>query len=552
MQPQAVISVLLQPGRTPGVACLCLLSLLLAALAFGLASALKRRKRELLAREKMRSFIAAAHGLKTPVSLIKSSLSSLEAEEKLSEDGKKAILTASANVEKMMEMVNGLLDLYRQDESDLALNLTMTDMADFITDMTSGLMLSARNKGIEIRKEIAPDLGSVPIDREKMSLILGNLLSNSLKYTDKGSIVISAKISGKLWELKIRDTGTGISKDFRDKVFKDTFRGSNAVERDSSGYGIGLIITSQLVRQHHGDISFESTEGKGTSFTMRFPLKYKIHGKITLEMEKEPVQGAEVREEKAAKPAGGGKNLILIAEDDSSMRDYLMSNLKDEYDVITAGDGTAALEMARQNNPDIVITDFLMPLMYGDEVCRQLKSSVETSHIPVIILTGMDDKEDIIAGLEAGASDYIVKPFDMSILKIRIHNILKERETIRQNAFETKKKRNYENYLSALDRDFMDKVHSVVEKELSNPDFQINDLCMEMGMSRTVFFNKIKSLTGQGPADYIRIFRMEKAMELLQTHHYSIAEVADAVGFSDPKYFSVSFKKQFGTSPSRI
>lgn len=526
--------------------------LLFGAAVCGTVSSLKRRRKEMLSREKIHSFVTVAHELKTPVSLIKSSLSDLNSEDNLSAEGRKSISTASSNVDRLMEMINGLLDLRKHNEKNTALNLTTVDLADFISDIADSFMIAARQKGIEIVKEVDERLSAVPIDEDKMSLIIDNLLSNSLKYTREGSVRIVARPAGEHWELKICDTGVGIPKDMRSKVFKDAFRGSNAIKMDTSGYGIGLLITSQLVRQHRGTITFDSEEGKGTTFTMLFPLKYRIHGNVTLAASDVTARVDEDSAEPDEPTAEEGRNLILIAEDDPSMLKYLKDKLCGEYDVITAPNGSEALEKARKSNPDIVITDLVMPLMNGDEVCRRLKSSHDTSHIPVIILTGMDDREDIMAGLQAGAADYIVKPFDVSVLKLRIRNILKEREIVRQSAFASESRKRQEEYLNSLDKEFMEKVQTIVSREISNPEFQINDLCVELGMSRTVLFNKIKSLTGHGPADYIRITRLEKAREMLSKHCYTITEVADAVGFPDSKYFSVSFKKQFGISPSRV
>ena len=230
----------------------------------------------------------------------------------------------------------------------------------------------------------------------------------------------------------------------------------------------------------------------------------------------------------------------------------MRSSFAEEYSINTATDGQTALGVIAEKNPDIVISDVIMPVMNGYDLCRSVKSDVATSHIPVLLLTGMTDKESVIRGLESGADDYIVKPFDMSVLKARIRNILNERQRLREAILYSNNASARNEYSNKLDKEFMDKVISVVQKELSNSEFQINDLCRELAMSRTAFYNKLKSLTGQGPNDFIRIYRLERSKEYLADHRYSIAEVSDMVGFSDAKYFSVCFKKQFGLSPSRF
>ena len=229
-----------------------------------------------------------------------------------------------------------------------------------------------------------------------------------------------------------------------------------------------------------------------------------------------------------------------------------MNSLSSEYKVIGVPDGGKALEMAREINPDIIISDIVMPVLEGDELCRILKSSVDTSHIPVILLTALSERENIIFGLEAGANDYIIKPFDLSVLKVRIRNILQNRQHLRDTVLSMDTPPEDTDYTSQLDKEFMDKVMEVIDEELSNSEFSINDFCRMLGMSRTSVYNKIKTLTGQGPNDFIRIVRLNKAKELLASRRFSIGEVSSMVGFSDSKYFSTCFKKQFGTSPSKF
>jgi DNA-binding response OmpR family regulator len=253
-----------------------------------------------------------------------------------------------------------------------------------------------------------------------------------------------------------------------------------------------------------------------------------------------------------ASPDSPEKELLLLAEYDDDMRAFLTERLAPEYRVTSVADGAQTLEQAKELNPDIIISDVLMPTLRGDEMCRTLKSSMETSHIPVILLTALNEKEDIILGLEAGADDYITKPFDFTVLKARIRNILHSREKLRNLVLVSKTGLNDTDYANPLDKEFIAKAMLIIEKELDNADFSINDFCRTLGMSRTSVYNKIKTLTNQGPNDFIRIIRLNKAKELLKSRKYPIGEIAYMVGFSDPKYFSTSFKKQFGVSPSKV
>ena len=215
-------------------------------------------------------------------------------------------------------------------------------------------------------------------------------------------------------------------------------------------------------------------------------------------------------------------------------------------------DGAKLLEAVGQSHPDIIISDVKMPNLGGDELCRRIKSSIETSHIPVILLTGLGERNDIIAGYESGANDYIVKPFDMSVLKARIKNILINRSRLQARVVAEDCEPAEEDYASSLDKEFMERVKSVLDKNMEDSDFTIGDFCQQLGMSRTSVYNKIKTLSGMSINDFIRVMRLNKAKGLLESGKYQISEVAYMVGFADPKYFSTCFKKQFGVSPSKL
>jgi DNA-binding response OmpR family regulator len=245
-------------------------------------------------------------------------------------------------------------------------------------------------------------------------------------------------------------------------------------------------------------------------------------------------------------------DLILLVDEDMEMSDMLEMSLSSEYRIIRVGNGNEALIIAQEVNPDIIISDVVIPGIQGDELCRILKSSVATSHIPVILLTAKSAREAIVHGLEAGASDYIIKPFDMLVLKARIRNILNRRDSLRKDILHVEPQSEEGDYASQMDKEFLNKVINILNEELSNSEFSVDDLCRRLGVSRTVLYNKIKTLTGQPPNDFIKVVRLNKAKDILETHKYMISEVADMVGFSDPKYFSVCYKKQFGISPSKV
>ncbi len=534
-----------RPAALRWWACLAYVLMLSLLLAMYLRYRRSRRYEERV-QEKMRTFVSVAHDLKTPVALIKAPLGDLENMPDLPEASRRAIGTASANADKLMSMISQLLDLRKAGDVGEILELTMTDVGACVSSLMEDFRSAAVHKGLELTLDVSSDMPEVAVDCKKLSLIVNNLLSNAVKYTEKGYISVEISPSSDSWTLKVSDSGRGIPAEEISRVFSDNFRASNA--GDVEGVGIGLMITRQIVKEHHADIRLRSTEGKGSVFTVTFPYRYRgagITGNPVIEgvMPEAPHTGQSTE-----------RDTILVVDDERGMTDYLYSVLSVDYDVLIAADGGAALEMARQRNPDIIITDLVMPVLSGEDLCRIIKSSVDTSHIPVILLTGVSDRQSIIFGLEAGADDYIVKPFDSSVLKARIRNLLSERQRLREAIMSAHlpAEAPAPDYGNRLDKEFMDKVMAVMEREYARQDFSINGLCMEVAMSRTSFYNKLKSLTGQAPNDFIRVYRLNRAKEILSEHSRSIAEVSDMVGFADAKYFSVCFKKQFGESPSKV
>ncbi len=502
-------------------------------------------------KDKIRSFISIAHDIRTPVTLIKAPLSELETQQELPEGSRKTVAVAVKNVEKLLAMITQLLDLQKTElHAEECLKVSQYDIKAYLEEKMAEFHLAAMQKGVDLQLEVEPDMPEVWMDRRKMDHIIDNLLSNALKYTEEGVIQILVKTTKKKWSIEVRDTGIGIPKEEQGNIFHEYYRAQNAMNFEETGSGIGLMITRRIVKQHHGTISFSSVEGKGTAFTVTFPRKMKASVVVRPKEETPDISAAASK--KPGKKKNEGKNVLLLAEDDPDMREYLTDSLSSEYEVVSVADGGKALEMAREINPDIIISDVIMPVLEGDELCRILKSSVDTSHIPIILLTALSERENIIFGLEAGANDYIIKPFDLSVLKVRIRNILQSRQHLREIVLSLGTDLNDIDYTGQLDKEFLDKVMVVIQEELSNSEFVINDFCRRLGMSRTAVYNKIKTLTGQAPNDFIRIVRLNKAKGLLESRRFTIGEVSAMVGFSDSKYFSTCFKRQFGISPSKI
>ena len=507
------------------------------------------RRRQILQRmtgERLDTFIRFAHELKTPVSLIKAPLAGLGESGQLSDGDRTSVETALRNTDRLMAMLNSLLDLREEGPESGKLYLEPTDLRDYLSEAVEPFLPAVRQRGIALECQVGDGLDAVLIDREKMDRIIQNLLSNAVKYTSAGSVTVSAAAEGRQWRLEVRDTGIGIPADVRSRIFNGGVRAANARDVDETGYGIGLMITRQLVLQHRGRISIQSEEGNGTAFTLTFPLEYRLPESQATVVQPAPADSS-VQDPSDTAP----KSRILVVEDDPEMLSYLESALTASFDVLTAKAGDEAFSVAAEQQPDLVLSDVIMPGMDGYELCRNLKQSLPTSHIPVILLTAMDDREHIILGLEAGADDYVVKPFDPQVLLARISGLLHERERLRSLVLRAGREEKKREYASRLDQEFMEKVLATVEQSYSDPDFEIDDLCRSLAMSRTAFFNKLKGITGKAPNDFIRIFRLERGAQLLSSHEFTVAEVADRVGFADPKYFSSCFRRHFGVSPSK-
>jgi signal transduction histidine kinase/DNA-binding response OmpR family regulator/ligand-binding sensor domain-containing protein len=495
-------------------------------------------------REKIGFFTNIAHDIRTPVALIKAPLSELE-NENLTDHGRQTLTTAVRNTEKLFSLVTQLLDFQKADLSEIKMVISENDLYSFMNEKIAAFKIAAMQKDISLKMVTDFEQLEVYFDRDKINKIMDNLLSNAIKYTlAGGAVTVTLLHSKENWSAEVQDTGIGIPAAEQKNLFKQFYRAGNAANSKETGSGIGLLLTRKLVTLHHGEIQFSSVENKGSTFKIIIPVG-KAPGK-----DGHVVSAGEKTGSIMGTDTSWGK--ILLVEDNDDMRAYLKSSLMQEFQVTDMPDGRLVAEQIADINPDIVISDVLMPYLRGDEMCRMLKSNVETSHIPVILLTALSDKENIIMGLESGADDYITKPFDTAVLKARIRNILHNREKLRSAVSSWNVPAEEIAYTNELDKEFMNKAIELIEKEMSNPDFSVNEFCLAMGMSRSSFYNKIKILTGQAPNDFIRIIRLNKARELLKSQRYNVSEVAVIVGFSDAKYFSTSFKKQFGMSPSKV
>lgn len=514
---------------------------------------IKAYKNKLEARDsdqKIRFFINVAHDIRTPLTLIKAPLNEIE-QEPLTENAKSALALAKRNTEKLLNMVTQLLDFQKIEREAMSLQVEETFIFAFINNLISNFNPLAHEKGIHIHTELSSEEYKGYIDQRKISIILDNLLSNSIKYTKtNGNVWIKGYVENEILTIKVMDDGIGISDSDQKKLFRRFYRGENATNSKETGSGIGLLLTKKMTLLHKGDISFSSNEGVGTTFTIKIPVSLNNYSSVEL-IKKDPVVEKKVvySSDSENKPEKK-KNKLLIVEDNEELRSYLAHYLSRDYQILESSNGQLALETVSKETPDFIISDVMMPVLSGMDLCRQLKSNIETCHIPIILLTSLAEREDIIKGLNAGADDYITKPFDLSVLQTKIAGIINNRRLYHKKFIDKSAFDEESAIINELDKKFMEKVVGYIEDKMMQEDFSIDTLSLEMAMSRSVFFKKIKSLTGQSPQDLIRDIKMKKATTLLSEKKYNIGEIAYLTGYPNAKYFSTAFKKYYGKTPS--
>ena len=471
---------------------------------------------------------------------------------------------ALRNVNSLLRMTTNLINFERAEVYSPHLYIAEYELNTYIKEIYNNFQTYATIKHITFRYESNFSYMNVWFDKEKMDSILENVISNALKYTPQnGDILISVYDMKSSWRLEVKDNGIGIPAKEQRKLFKMHFRGTNAINSKITGSGIGLMLVRKLVSLHNGKIYIESTECQGSTVRIILPKEKEQFKNFTLSVKDKktfyepdvptvPLKLAgELRTEDNDK-----LHRILIVEDNDELRNYLFQSFSPIYNVQVCNNGKEALTIVKQFWPELILSDIMMPEMRGDELCIAIKNDIETSHIPVVLLTALGDEKNILEGLHIGADEYIVKPFSINILKASIANLLANRALLRKRyanlEINTEEEPSTTTTCSnSLDWKFMSNVKRHIEENMDNPDFTVDVLCSLLNMSRTSFYSKLKALTGQAPADFVRNIRLKHAAELLKEGKYSVTEVAERTGFCDGKYFREVFKKYFNVSPSQ-
>jgi len=497
------------------------------------------------AREKLRYLANMAHEIKTPLSLIRAPIGDVMRQTKEKSIHEKLSL-AMLNIEKLQKRISNFLDFKRIDKIE-NIHLERINIIEFVKRKIFAFDILAKRNKLSLTFESAVEKMDVYCDPDLLDRIISNLLSNAIKYNKSGGFVnVRIQIDEPKWILTVTDSGIGIPKKEQKKIFHPFFRASNAVQKNKPGSGVGLALVYDMVTVLHGSIKLISKENKGSTFILTFPIGEPDIHDVKYELNEDSKDN-----EKSNKKTKD-KFKILIAEDEKELRNYIKKEFEKEYTIIEAIDGQDAFSKTLKELPDLVLSDVAMPRMNGRQLCMNIKSQSTTSHIPVILLSALDSKEHVLKGLEAGADDYITKPFDSSILIKKIENIINNRKRAKDKLLNPEKGDPEIDIKTDYDKEFVKKITAVVEENLSDPELSVRTLYTYVGMSRTAFYHKLKSLIDLSPAEFIRLIRLNKAKELLQEGKYNVNEVAYMCGFSDAKYFSTSFKKQFGKSPSAL
>jgi len=517
---------------------------------------MKRRIEEEANKAKLQFFTNISHELRTPLTLIADPVNYIIHDDNLNSQQRSMLQIVQRNVLVLTQLVSEILDFRKVQNGKMELRLSDFNLAESMKQWIMLFSASAQKKHITISMD-APDTIMLRADQDKIERICYNLLSNALKYTSEGGeISLMAKEEGGRVMISVADNGCGISSDELPYIFDRFYQAKNA----GRGTGIGLAIVKAFTELHHGEVSATSIEGKGSTFTIHIPVRQK--GEVTnqstekIEQLVEPSSAEEVPNQarhidELIQPYQTDKPEVLIIDDNIDIRTYLRSVLSEKYNVSEAADGKVGLELARKIVPDIVLSDIMMPVMDGLAFCQQLKTDKAISHIPVILLTARSLDEQRAEGYEHGADAYLSKPFSLRLLLSRIDNLIESRKKLNQTWSKGVEDDEIGNISNEIDKSFLKQLRKIIQENLANSDLSVEQIGDEIGLSRVQLYRKVKALTGYSPVEIVRKARLTRARHLLQTTERTVSEVAYAVGFSTPSYFSKCYKDEFGENPKK-
>lgn len=516
-----------------------------------------------LTRYKLVFFTNIAHEFRTPLTLMQGSL---EKEKRIMKANRwqteleKTIRVMDKSVQRMLRLIDQLLEFRKMQAGKLKLSLQETDAVMFVKGICRMFDDAAESKEIAYSFESSEPSRAMFLDQQMIDKVVFNLLSNAFKYTPaKGSISVSLSFTD-VMTIRVADTGVGIPQEKRAQLFSRFMQSSYTGE----SFGIGLHLTHELVRTHHGEITYQENEGGGSVFVVTIPLQKDCYEASDFLVKDSPILKADLAKERegqdeklievvpSAPPSAPlNRRTILLIEDDNDVREFLLSELESCFDLKVASDGKTGIAMAKELDVDLIVSDVMMPGMNGFELTKRLKNSFETSHIPIILLTALSTDENVLEGTESGADAYITKPFSPQLLMARILQLLNQREILRQKFGKEPQEIRSAMLSNEQDSLFVKRLDSIVYSRLGEQDLSVDKVAGLLHLGRTIFYKKVRGTTGYTPNEYIRVIRLRKAAELLKEGEKNVSEVAYAVGFDNPYYFSKCFKEQFGMPPSQ-
>ena len=516
---------------------------------------------EEMADAKLKFFMNISHEVRTPMTLIVAPLLSLIKQD--NDPHRRSVYeTIRRNAERILGLINQMMDLRKIDKGQMQMHMCETELISFVNDIYTLFAHQAKSKTIHFTYE--HDIQELPvwIDRDNFDKVIMNLLSNAFKFTPTGgNIRIGITHNNSQAVIAIKDSGEGIPEDKLDRIFERFYQTPSQANDRKTGTGIGLDLTRSLVELHHGTIEARNNVGeKGAEFIVTIPLgnAHLKADEMLLEEPSEPETASLMTEEPIAEvseevqlPKAGRRQSIVIAEDDKEIQDYLASELSSDYDIIICDNGRTGLTEVLKNVPDLVISDIMMPEMDGNTMCSKIKQNPATSHIPVIMLTAKSRDEDQLEGLEMGADAYIMKPFNLEILRRTIVNLIHTHQMLRlkYGRNDQLEEQVDDVKMKSPDDQLLERVMKVINKNIGNSDLSVDAIADEVGISRVHLHRKMKELTGQTPHDFIRNIRLKQAANLLASRNMNITEVMYACGFNNAASFSTIFKKFYGMSP---
>lgn len=541
-----------------------------------------------LANVKLRFFTDISHELRTSLTLITSPVGEVLEHESLTPSARKLLTVVHNNTERMLRLVNQILDFRKIENKKMKLLLEKTDIVELLQKVMDNFRLIAEEKNINFRLQTDKESIHCWIDQDKVEKIIFNLLSNAFKYTPANkSITVYAHTTKDKVVISVADEGIGIDPKKQQTLFQrfETLVNNNILQPSS---GIGLSLVKELIELHQGNIQVNTETGIGSEFIVTLPLDQKVYeGKENAEFILSDIPSTHNQKDskhKAIFPIPEKKNIlqeniaycdvddktdeefisVLIIEDNTELRSFLNDILSGTYKVIEATNGQEGLEQALQYIPDFIISDVMMPVMDGLDMVKAIKEQRDICHIPIILLSAKSSLDDRISGLEHGIDDYITKPFSSTYLKIRIKYLLQQRKQLQELYLKQWSKTLKKTpvpiadieptppQITSFDEEFMKRVMEIMNNQMDNSDFIIDEFAKKLGMGRTVFYQKLKSLTGLSPIDFVREMRIKRAKQLAESGEYNVSTIAYMTGFNDPKYFSKCFKKRYGVSPSEF